>query len=60
MNPRETIDQDLRAAVDERLNTRREQARLRRENRKRQYADKNARRTAGLKSRHARKLTKEN
>ena len=56
MNPRETTDADLRAAVGDRLNTRLEQARQRRENRNRLYAQKNARRTAGLEARHTRKI----
>ncbi|MEV4672187.1 hypothetical protein AB0K34_11095 [Actinomadura sp. NPDC049382] len=58
MNPRETADADLRTAVDDRLNARREAARQKRDRLQRTYRDKTTRRTAGLKARHARKLNR--
>lgn len=58
MNPRDSADADLRTAVDDRLNARRAAARQKLDRLQRTYREKNARRTAGLTARHARKLNR--
>ena len=55
-----SIDADLRQAVDDRLNARREAARERRAARDQERAAKNARRAAGVRARHARILNRRN
>lgn len=52
------VADSLRTAVDERLAARIEAARWRRAHRERARSEKAARRTAGLRARHARKLTR--
>lgn len=52
------MDAELRAAVDERLEQRRADARRRREKTEQDRAAKAARRTAGLRARHAAKLAR--
>lgn len=54
----ETTEQELREAIEQRLSARREATRRRREARARFDADKQTRRTAGLRARHARKLNR--
>lgn len=52
----ETAEQELYDAVTDRLTARREALRRRREREAQFAADKQARRTAGLRQRHARKI----
>ena len=54
----ETAERDLREAVESRLSARIETARRRREARDRFAAEKQARRDAGLRARHDRKLNR--
>lgn len=54
----EERDAELRSAIDDRMNARREAARRKRENTSRFYATKNPRRAAGLERRHARKINR--